>query len=98
MRRRGAGLSRDLVKLLPKDKREKLVRALLAIPQRQRRTGWNGSAQRAAPKIETQALANDVAVRLLAATKDNPAPGFCELGMQGLAYLPAQPAKRLANR
>ncbi len=95
MRRRGAALSRNLVKLLPKDKLEKLVRALLASPAATAEDRMATQAlSSAAPKIETQALANDVAARLLAATKDNPAPSFGELRVwQGLAYLAGTTSK-----
>jgi hypothetical protein len=106
MRRRGAGLSCSLVKLLPKDKLEKLVRALLASPVATAEEGKAGNAEArcswmataalssAAPKIETPALANDVAVRLLAAAKDNPAPGWCECrALTGLAYLAGTTSK-----
>ena len=95
MRRRGAALSRNLVKLLPKDKLEKLVRALLASPAATAEDRMATQAlSSAATKIETQALANDVAVRLLAATKDNPAPSFGELRVwQGLAYLAGTTSK-----
>lgn len=95
MRRRGAALSRNLVKLLPTDKLEKLVRALLASPAATAEDRMVTQAfSSAAPMIETQALANDVAARLLAATRDNPAPGFGELRVwQGLAYLAGTTSK-----
>jgi hypothetical protein len=106
MRRRGAVLSCDLVKRLPKDKLEKLVRALLASPAATAEDRKAGNAEArgsdmvtvalgsAAPKIETQALASEVAARLLAATKDNPTPQFGEVRTwQGLAYLAGTTSK-----
>lgn len=95
MRRRGAALSRNLVTLPPKDKLEKLVRALLAGPAATAEDRMATQAlSSAAPRIETPALADDVAVRLLAAAKDNPAPGWCELrALIGLAYLAGTTSK-----
>lgn len=103
MRRRGVGLSRYLVKRLPKDKCEKLVRALLGSPAAPAEdrvvTAALGSA---APKIETQALANEVAVRLLAATKNKPAFDFGFDGglreWQGLAYLAGTTSKETRDQ
>ena len=91
IRRRGAVVSAKLVRLLSKDRLEKLVCALLA-------KNTDASANKmvtlaiasAAPKIETQELANDVAERLLAVIKNKPAPEFAEiLAWQGLARLAA---------
>jgi hypothetical protein len=88
MRRRGVGLSRDLVKRLPRDKCETLVRALLAVHGEAMVTAALGNA---APKIETQALANEVAARLLGEIRDRPVTDFGFDGevraWQGLAYL-----------
>jgi hypothetical protein len=76
LQRRGANLSSSLLKLLPKEKQEKLVRGLLAIPfetgadrkpnSTEVRCGScvTSALVNAAPKIKSEALANDVAARL----------------------------------
>ena len=116
MRRRGAALSRNLVKLLPKDKCEELVRALLASPVATAED-WkeSGNAEAhcsaqvtaalasAAPKIGTQALANDVTVRLLVAVQDNHNPGprgtwFGCPELTGLAYLAGTTRKEIREQ
>lgn len=82
LQRRGANLSSRLVKYLPLESQEKLIRSLLAIP-------FEPDSERnpdspevrcsrqvtialilAAPEIKTESLANDVAARLLEATRE----------------------------
>jgi hypothetical protein len=100
MRRRGVGLSRDLVTRLPKHQLAQLVRALLAVDTE---AHWSNAVAvalgTAAPRIGTQGLANEVAARLLAATKDNPAPMLGAVRVwQGLASLAATTSKETRER
>lgn len=98
MRRRGALLSRYLVKHLPKDRLEKLVRTLITSPPvaAEDQKGIDHSQAHiscvvttlisAASRIETESLANEMALRLLA--ESDPPTVLGELGRwEGLAYL-----------
>ncbi|MBL8856205.1 MAG: hypothetical protein JNK57_19725, partial [Planctomycetaceae bacterium] len=99
MRRRGTVLSRDLVKRLPKDQLEKLVRTLITSPpvaavdqngidnsEAQISRVITQSLISAASRIETESLANEMALRLL--SESDPPTAIGELGRwEGLAYL-----------
>ncbi|MBL8891443.1 MAG: hypothetical protein JNL67_15800 [Planctomycetaceae bacterium] len=99
MRRRGAVLSRYLVKRLPKDRLEKLVRTLITSPPvaAEDQKGIDNSEAHisclvtqslisSASRIETESLANEMALRLLA--ESDPPTVLGELGRwEGLAYL-----------
>lgn len=98
MRLRGAGLSHFLVERLPKDRLEKLVRTLITSPPVavEDQKGIDHSQAHiscvvttlisAASRIETESLANEMALRLLA--ESDPPTVLGELGRwEGLAYL-----------
>lgn len=102
MRRRGAALSSDLVKRLPRDSTEKLIRSLLAISpvavagdskMDDAEARCKGMVAHAicfsASRIETESLANEVAARLLGLCRENTVPSGAELRIIGLAQLAA---------
>ncbi|MCE3018368.1 MAG: hypothetical protein ACK56W_11530 [Pirellula sp.] len=110
MRLRGAGLSSYLVKRLPKDRLEKLVRTLITSPPvaAEDQKGIDNSEAHisrivtqslisAASRIETESLANEMASRLLAVS--DPPTELGELGRWvGLAYLAGKTDKETREK
>jgi len=99
LQRRGANVANSLMTMVPTKMQEPLVRALLAIPLE---TAADGSATspgvrcssqvtsaliEAAPRIKAEALADDVAARLLEASRDRDmvTTQRLHLGLAGLA-------------
>jgi len=98
LQRRGASLSGSLLRLLPKERQEKLIRGLLAIPFTTEPNRNPDSAEircgnsvtsalvNAAPEVRTDGLANDVAIRLLDSVEEKDHATIFGVH-RGLAYL-----------
>ena len=107
--RRGADLSRSLLKFLPNNRPEKLVRRLLAIPRETSAERNPGSAEdrrgtclastlvSAAPGIKTKALANGMAERFIEAAGEHDQVMTCRV-LGGLADLADLTRPEIRNR